>query len=70
MHCDCQAAISIAKNKEFNGKNIYEVVKQLFKDRIISIDYVKSEAHHLTKPLGRKLILETLSGMGLKPIRD
>ena len=47
MHCDCQAAISIAKNKTFNGKNRHnhlrhEVVKQLLKDEIISIDYVKS----------------------------
>ena len=47
MHCDCQAAISIAKNKAFNGKNRHirlrhEVVKQLLKDGIISIDYVKS----------------------------
>ena len=46
MHCDCQAVISIAKNKAFNGKNkhirlIHEVVKQLLKDIIISIDYVK-----------------------------
>ena len=78
MHCDCQAAISIAKNKAFNGKNRHirlrhEVVKQLLKDGIISIDYVKSEvnlAYPLTKPLGRKLILETSSGMGLKPIWD
>ena len=46
-------------------------MKQLLKDGIISIDYVKSEvnlADPLTKPLGRKLILETSSGMGLKPI--
>ena len=76
MHCDCQVAISIAKNKTFNGekKHIrlrHEVMKQLLKDEIISIDNVKSEvnlADHLTKPLGRKLILETLSGMRLKPI--
>ena len=75
MHCDCQAAISIAKNKTFNGKNRHirlrhEVVKQLLKDGIISIDYVKSEvnlADPLTKPLGRKLINETSRGMGLKP---
>ena len=76
MHCDCQAAISISKNKAFNGENRHirlrhEVVKRLLKDGIISIDYVKSEVNlvdPLTKPLGRKLILETLSGMGLKPI--
>ena len=67
MHCDCQLAISIAKNKTLNGKNRHirlrhEVVKQLLKDEIISIDYVKSEvnlADPVTKPLGRKLILET-----------
>ena len=34
MHCNCQAAISIAKNKAFNGKNKHirlrhEVMKQL-----------------------------------------
>ena len=76
MYCDCQAAISITKNKAFNGKNRHirlrhEVVKQLLKGGITYIDYVKSEvnlADPLTKPLGRKLILETLSGMGLKPI--
>ena len=76
MHCDCQAAISIAKNKSFNGKSKHirlrhEVVKQLLKDGIISIDYVKLKVNlvdPLTKPLGRKLILETSSGMGLKPI--
>ena len=78
MHCDCQAVISVGKNKTFNGKNRHirlrnEVVKQLLIDGIISIDYVKSVVNlvnPLTKPLGRKLILETLCGMGLKPIRD
>ena len=47
MHYDCQAAISIIKNKAFNGKNRHirlrcEVVKQLLKDGIISINYVQS----------------------------
>ena len=49
------------------------VVKQLLKDEIIFIDYVKSEVNlvdPLTKPLEGKLILEILSGMRLKPIRD
>ncbi|XP_043809042.1 uncharacterized protein LOC122722409 [Manihot esculenta] len=60
--CDCQAAIAIAKNKTFNGKNRHirlrhNVVKQLLKDETISIDYVKSEvnlANSLTKPFREK----------------
>ena len=63
MHCDCQAVISLSKNKALNGKNKHihlrhEFVKQLLKDGIIFIDYVKSE-----------VIFETSSGMGLRPIR-
>jgi len=49
------------------------VVKQLLKDGTIFIDYVKSEgnlANPLTKPLGRNMILETLRGMGLKPLEN
>ena len=76
MHCDFQAAISITKNKAFNRKNRHihlrhEIMKQLLNDGIISIDYVKSKvnlADPLTKSLGRKLILEISSEMGLKPI--
>jgi hypothetical protein len=40
----------------------------LLKDKTISIDYVKLEmnsADPLTKPLGRKMILETSRGMRL-----
>ena len=76
VHCDNKAAIAIASNKTFNGKNRhirlrYEVIKQLLRDGIVSIDYVKSElnlADPLTKPLGRNLISATSRGMGLKPI--
>ncbi|XP_071939024.1 uncharacterized protein [Coffea arabica] len=75
IHCDCQAAIAIAKNKSYNCKSRHmrlrhDVVKQLFRDGIISIDYVKSElnlADPLTKPVGRKLILQTTKEMGLRP---
>jgi len=67
MHCDCQSAITINKNKTFNEKNRHiqlrhNLVKQLLKSETISIDYVKLErnlADPLTKFLGRKLILET-----------
>jgi hypothetical protein len=64
MYCDCQATITIAKNKSFNGKNQniwlrHDVIKQLLKDEIILIDYVKLEMNlvdPLTKPLGREMI--------------
>ena len=49
------------------------MIKQLQKDGIISIDYVKSEvnlADPLTKPLSKKLIEETSRGMGLKAILE
>ena len=47
MHCDCQSAIAIAKNKSYVGKNRHiqlkhNLVKQLLKSGTISIDYVKS----------------------------
>ena len=78
MHCDSQLAIVVAKNKIFNGKNRHiqlrhNVVKQLLKDGTISIDYVKLEenlADPLTKPLGKKMILETSRGMRLKPLEN
>ena len=76
MHCDCKSAIAIAKNNSYNGKNRHirlrhDIVKQLLKDGIISIDYVRSEmnlADPLTKPLGRKIVDETSRGIGLQPI--
>jgi len=78
MYCDCQSAIAITKNKSYNGKNRHiqlrhNLVKHLLKSGTISIDYVKSErnlAGPLTKPLGRKMILETSMGMGLKPLAN
>ena len=59
------------KNKHIQLR--HNVVKQLLKDGTISIDYVKSEVDlgdHLIKPLGRNMILETLKGMGIKPLEN
>jgi len=47
IHCDCQSAITTAKNKNYNGKNRHiqlrhNLVKQLLKSGIISINYVRS----------------------------
>jgi len=78
IHCDCQSAIAIAKNKTYNGNNRHihlrhNLVKQLLKRGTISIDYVNSErnlADPLTKSLGSNMILETSREMGLKPLAN
>ncbi|KAK4381706.1 Retrovirus-related Pol polyprotein from transposon TNT 1-94 [Sesamum angolense] len=76
LHCDSQAAIGIAKNYAYNGKRRHirlrhSAVKELLKNGIISLDYVRSErnlADPLTKGLTRRVIQETSRAMGLKPL--
>lgn len=76
LHCDSQAAIGVAKNSIYNGKKRYirirhGVVKQLLKNGVISLDYVKSErniADPLTKGLSRRVVLDMSRGMGLKAL--
>lgn len=76
IHCDSQAAIGIAKNSVYNGKKRHirirhGIVKQLLKNGVISLDYVRSEnnlADPFTKGLPRKVVLESSRGMGLKPM--
>ncbi|KAL0290771.1 UNVERIFIED_CONTAM: Retrovirus-related Pol polyprotein from transposon TNT 1-94 [Sesamum angustifolium] len=76
LHCDSQAAIGIAKNYAYNGKRRHirlrhSAVKELLKNGIISLDYVRSKrnlADPLTKGLTRRIILETSRTMWLKPL--
>ncbi|CAH9139832.1 unnamed protein product [Cuscuta epithymum] len=73
LHCDSQAAISVAVSSVYNGKRRHirirhASLKLLIKNSVISLDYVKSErnlADPLTKGLARKLVLESSKGMGL-----
>ncbi|KAL0342888.1 UNVERIFIED_CONTAM: hypothetical protein Sangu_1176200 [Sesamum angustifolium] len=75
MHYDSQAAIGIAKIYAYNGKRRHicirhGVVKELLKNGIISLKYVRSERNlvdPLTKGLTRRFILETSRAMGLNP---
>ena len=75
LHCDSQAAIGSAKNNVYNGKKRHMqirhgVVRQLLKNGVISLDFVRSEmnlADPFTKGLTRRVILETSRGIGLKP---
>lgn len=75
LHCDSQAAIGVAKNSVYNGKRRHirvrhGIVKQLLKDGVIALDFVRSErniADPLTKGLSKRLVLDTSKEMGLKP---
>jgi hypothetical protein len=75
INCDCQAAISRANNNVYNGKRRHirirhNSVKQLLKDGVISLHYVRSEINlpdMLTKPLNRKIVEKTSRGMRLMP---
>ncbi|KAL0329126.1 UNVERIFIED_CONTAM: Copia protein [Sesamum radiatum] len=76
LHYDSQAAIRIVKNYAYNGKRRHirikhGAVKELLKNGIISLDYVRSQrnlADPFTKGLTRRIILETSKAMGLKPL--
>lgn len=57
VHCDSQAAISVAKNSVYNGKKRHirirhESVRQFFVNGVVSLDYVRAE-----KNLADRLIL-------------
>ncbi|KAK4402405.1 Retrovirus-related Pol polyprotein from transposon TNT 1-94 [Sesamum angolense] len=75
IHCDSQAAIGIAKNYAYNGKRRHirirhDAVKELLKNGIIYLEYVRSErnlADPLTKGLTKRIILETSRAVGLNP---
>ena len=76
IHCDNMAAIARAKNKIYNGtsrhiRRRHSTIRQLLKDGIISLDYVKSKeniADPLTKGLPREQIKYASRGMGLMSI--
>ena len=75
IHCDSMAALTRAKNQIYNGKSRHirrrhNTIKDLLRNGIISIDYVKSKeniADPLTKGLCREQVIFTSRGMGLKP---
>ena len=75
IYCNSQATMSKAYSKIYNGKSRHislrhEYIKQLIKDGVISIVYVKSSsnlADHFIKGLSRELVKVTSIGMGLKP---
>ncbi|KAJ9546855.1 hypothetical protein OSB04_019398 [Centaurea solstitialis] len=78
IHCDSMAALTRAKKQIYNGKSRHirrrhNTLKDLLKNSIISIDYIKSKeniADPLTKGLNREQVIFTSRGMGLKPIQE
>ncbi|GJY06238.1 peroxidase 72 [Tanacetum coccineum] len=73
IHCDSMAALTRAKNQIYNGKSRHirrrhNTIKDLLRNGIISIDYVKSKeniADPLTKGLCREQVIFLSRGMGL-----
>ncbi|GJR96163.1 retrovirus-related pol polyprotein from transposon TNT 1-94 [Tanacetum coccineum] len=67
IHCDSMAALTRAKNQIYNGKSRHirrrhKTIKDLLRNGIISIDYVKSKeniADPLTKGLCREQVIFT-----------
>ena len=76
IHCDYNAASSIAKNAVYNGKSRHikcwhNTIKQVLFSGVISINYVKSKENitdPLTKGLPRDQVQYTSRRMRLKPI--
>ena len=76
LHCDSQAAIRIARNSVYNGKQRHihirhDTVKQLLKNGVISMECVRSKKNLeniFTKGLSRRVVLESSKGVELKPV--
>ena len=75
IHCDLQVAIGIPKKSVYNDKRKHiclrhGAVKQLLKGGTISLEFVRFEknlADPLTKGLTRKVVINSLVNIGLKP---
>ena len=78
IQCDSQVTIGLSKNSVYNGKRRHirlrhVAVKQLLKEGTISLEFVRFEKNlvdPLTKGLTRKVVLDFLVNMGLKPFND
>lgn len=78
LHCDSQAAISIAKNSVYNGKRRHirlrhAVVREMLGDGVISLDFVRSEknlADPFTKALIKRQVQELSAGIGMKSLNE
>ena len=78
IHCDSTVAIAKIENRYYNGKKRqirrkHNTVRELLSIGAVRVDHVRTDdnlADPLTKPLGRNMILETSSGVGLKPLEN
>ena len=77
LHCDSEVAIARAKSKNYSDKRRHLTVRHKSRRHalshcVISVDFVRSEnniADPLKKGLTRQKVVESSSGMGLKPIK-
>lgn len=75
LHCDWHTVIGRAKNQTYNDKCRHKclrhnIMRHLLSNRIVSLNFVRSELNLLTKPLSWVLASSTLRGMGLLPIKQ
>ncbi|GJS39842.1 zinc finger, CCHC-type containing protein [Tanacetum coccineum] len=74
IRCDSATTMARAYSQIYNGKSrhlgvTYSMVKELIRNGIISIEFVRTQhnlADHLTKGLARDLVNKSVIGMGLK----
>jgi len=77
VYCDNQSIIGRAQSNIYNCKfrhirHIYNTVKDLITNEIISIDYIKSKENivdSINKDLSRELLYNSLRKMSLKPLK-
>ena len=75
LHCDNDTTMFRAYNKIYNNKSEHirirhEYVRDLIKDRVLTISYVRSMNNLVdpfTKPLFKELVFNISTRMGLKP---
>ncbi|KAK9074856.1 hypothetical protein SSX86_003175 [Deinandra increscens subsp. villosa] len=76
IRCDSEATLAKAYSQVYNGKSRHlgvrhSMVRELIVHGVISIEYVRTQhnlADHLTKGLGRDLVIGSAMGLGLKSI--
>nr|GEV50954.1 zinc finger, CCHC-type [Tanacetum cinerariifolium] len=71
IRCDSAATLAKVYSQMYNGKFrnlsvMHSMIRELITNGVISIEFVRFLADHLTKGLARDLVIKSAEGMGLK----